>query len=1212
MTNRLEGVPAEWADLVLQKLRTMEYSPTGGGPSDWPERILNFVLTGRSGDVFDEIRDIRRKHALMLSRMHHAGDAEKDLYGNFGGLPADVCLRWSQAILAIHETGGFTHDLYFDLPKELAGLEAMFMHACGTQPSTWPMGREQPLTYRAIEKTTAAAGYPESAFMVSAFSTALGSSERLALITLMPDYADALDRHLESVRPHLRPTELNRRLHVLKLLKSAEPRTLDRVAEELVVHAGATSKNARLAADELIARCGAPIVAPLRAMALEGNPEQRLRALRLLRDHAKRHADAGLEEFARATARADSNASVQALEAEWQATAQDANEPPPLEYEIPVIDWSLGYSEDIEALLQAFAKNYDAVAAENNRKRVATNARNEAEGVEWRQALLENFSEENLASLRALLRDPAPAKRGVVYSNQKHGYEFADLQAGLGRAPGMTPEALFKILHFTGSLVGGADYQLWYRAPAAFDAMHARTGRPTLLELAQMLNDSGFEGAAILNNYCSRFAGGIARRWDGAAVWPYFAHYREQLIARLNQPDLRNYSFDRPSLFKAICTLPFPLPEMIDPLFDIALGTTRNERELAQQALARYPRRRERIVSALRDGRAEVRTVAAQWLGRAGEAEGVAPLAEAFAREKHDTTRGAMLDALEALGEPVEKYLDRDKLVAEARKSASKPLPAEIAWLPLGTLPEIRWAASGEIVPPELPRWMLAQACRAKSPEPNAILRKYCALFDAGDRERFGQWVLENWLHEDVVPISPEEAAKRAHTDAQQMHAAIAQWPQGYENSPMLGKTVVELTQMFLPGLLRQPAGSAIGSKGILAVAAACAAQRAAAPVARYIKEWYGTRAAQGKALIAMLAWIEHPTATQLMLAIGNRFRTRSFQEEASRQAAALAERRGWTLAELADRTMPGAGFDEHGVLELPAGDRTFTAKLLPDFTVELFNPDGKKIASLPESAKDSRKLVSAAKKELKSIVELQTDRLYEALCTGRDWSFGDWRAYLLDHPVVRHLLQRLVWIGTPAGQGPQVFRPLDDGTLTDCDDEAVTMPDDARVRLAHDSLLTPEQVGRWQQHLIDYEIRPPFQQLGKGTWSLPEALATNSAIEEFKGHMLEAFALRGRAQKLGYVRGTAEDGGWFYDYRKRFPTLGLEAQIRFSGNGLPEENRKVALIELSFSATGEASSDPVTLGSIPGVLLSECYNDLRLIAAEGTGFDPEWESKTG
>ena len=142
-------------------------------------------------------------------------------------------------------------------------------------------------------------------------------------------------------------------------------------------------------------------------------------------------------------------------------------------------------------------------------------------------------------------------------------------------------------------------------------------------------------------------------------------------------------------------------------------------------------------------------------------------------------------------------------------------------------------------------------------------------------------------------------------------------------------------------------------------------------------------------------------------------------------------------------------------------------------------------------------------------------------------------------------------------------------------------------------------------------EIKPLFQQLGKGTWKLPEAQAKSREIKDFEGHMLEAFALRGRALKLGYTRGAAEDGGWFHVYQKRFPTLGLTAVIEFTGNPLPEENRTVALIKLSFASTQSQHGASIELGKVPSVLLSECFNDLRLIAAEGTGFDAEWQKKS-
>ena len=501
------------------------------------------------------------------------------------------------------------------------------------------------------------------------------------------------------------------------------------------------------------------------------------------------------------------------------------------------------------------------------------------------------------------------------------------------------------------------------------------------------------------------------------------------------------------------------------------------------------------------------------------------------------------------------------------------------------------------------------------------MLRKYCAMMQPREREQLGQFVLECWLREDIKPILPEQAHAQAGALAKSTYQSMQHSPQWYKDSPLFGRSEAELLAYILPGQLRQPAGSATGSKGLLAIASTCAGAGAAAPTFRYLKEWYGQRASQGKALIAMLGWIEHPSATQLMLSIGSRFRTKSFQEEAVRQAEQLAERKGWSLEELADRTIPSAGFDENGELELSYGARAFTGRLLPDFKLELYNPDGKKVASLPEPrgdddaelAKDAKKAWSAAKKELKGIVDLQGSRLYEALCTARSWPSEDWEAYLNRHPIVRRLGQRLAWIELSADGGKRSFRPLDDGTLTDLDDNAFQLAPDTRVCMAHASLLPEDESARWLQHFEDYAVAPLFRQFGGGNFALPEDKQRDDKLEDFRGHVLDSFALRGRAGKLGYQRGGTEDGGWFFEYTKRFPTLGLEAVIEFTGNGLPETNRAVALTALSFRRTGSNRWDghAVALGKVPGVLLSESYNDIRAIAAEGRGFVQDWEKVT-
>jgi hypothetical protein len=61
-----------------------------------------------------------------------------------------------------------------------------------------------------------------------------------------------------------------------------------------------------------------------------------------------------------------------------------------------------------------------------------------------------------------------------------------------------------------------------------------------------------------------------------------------------------------------------------------------------------------------------------------------------------------------------------------------------------------------------------------------------------------------------------------------------------------------------------------------------------------------------------------------------------------------------------------------------------------------------------------------------------------------------------------------------------------------------------------------------------------------------------------------------------------------------------------------PETDRTVALQSLAFSRErpGVPGSQQLTLGDVPAVLVSECWNDLRQMAAQGTAFDPDWQKK--
>lgn len=1215
---------ARWLSRTLQSALTRLDKAAPGSA----RQISDFVLTGSPASVLKRLSGITGGPAMLGVVTWHV-DAEtqalRAVLAQLGDLAPDAVVRWGQVAEAAATASSYLYGL-----DPVAGArwpEALVLQIATAYETRGARGRPGtpptvPVYVDVLERALTAAGAAPSALLVAAFREAAGgrvySNVARDTLTRMAGYGDAVARHADVLRRAIRGQGANGRLLGIGMLAKVPDAVLILFADELAELATSTSSQVRKAAGPLAARCGGALVEPLKVLIATAKPEQRMHALRVLWSVA----DDATRAWAREQAEADRAPSVRALAREWaEGGAAPAHDPLPAEQPRPMIDWRARVTPETRNALATIWTEVNTATARYNAQNLAYQAQWQAQ----LQAQTGRLPSQHWFKPSPLLGDrwvddvckeldrvspPEPAKSNVRH--QTNGV----LQQRLA-AVGLPPAGVVRVLNHTGDLVDAAGSLSW-AAALLIQELHDRTGRPSLLELSTMLDEMGLDGGRLVcAKLVSSWSTPLGTGWPHADVAPFVAAHLELVTAVLTNPG-RDHGVSLLAAYRALATLPTLPRTVADTLFSIALTGFKSERRPAQDALASVPDAEVRIITALADGKADVRAEAAHWLARLRSEAAVPALEVAVAKEKQDVAKGAMLDALQAVGRPVERYLDRDALAAQAAAAVAKGLPKELSWLHWAALPEVRWADSGAPVALTTVQWLTAQAVRAKAPEPNAVLRKYCGMFETRSREALGQYLLEAWLTEDVRPVDPQTAMAKATQQAQSLHQWMQTQPQAFAEHPLRGQTVAQMTAAHLPTCLREPAGSAIGAKGVLAVAGACAGEGAAAPVGRYLNDWYGMRAAQGKALIAMLAWIDHPSATQLMLSVGSRFRTKSFQEEATRQAEALAERKGWTVAELADRTIPTVGLDETGTLELSYGERAFTAVLTPDLTLELHSPEGTRITALPtprqtddaDRAREAKKALATARKELKSVVTLQTDRFYEALCTERCWALEDWDRYLARHPIVGHLVQRLVWSAT-TDNGVTVFRPLDDGTLTDADDAEVSVPPDALVRIAHDTNLDGITVATWNRHLADYEITPLFQQFGKGTYALPEGRGAETEIAEFRGHLTESFRLRGRVMKLGYTRGQSEDGGWFFTYEKRFPTLGLSAVIRFSGSPLPEESRTVALETLSFERHVQGYVRPaLRLSDVPAVLLSEAYSDLRMLAADGSGYDPDWERK--
>jgi HEAT repeat protein len=1227
------------ADQFQELDKRIRKLPTLG--CELPDRVLSYLLDGQDDSVLGDLATIESAPTwldLMCSREHNPHHKHwRDFLATLDSVDPGFLLRLGKVFEAAAHKVPANHFIGQAWFAGALWLEILLHEATGRQARAWA-GQGMKISGRMVVEMLRADGRDPTVILTAPFGSPRHSHdyEFSWMRDLMLDLAalgETLAEHRDLIAPFITTGSAESRLRAVENLtrSKAPPATF---ASELVQAATDTSKLLREASEALLLKIPEAAQPLLEQIAHEGNRTQREHAVRLLGRICREPARAFLESLRETEKSEPVRQAIDAAVGEVAAVAAQADaplEPPPRK----PITLKASLTPALRTILEQMFAEYNEFA---NRHNLAV-ANKQANQHVYPHHPVQQVDARKVAEVCRLLEEGG-AVAGVLSKS------LAALNFAAGNTKGSYAALLqhtdcqlvhvVRLLAMLNYIHSGREYNigLEYAAMHSLETFRASHTPPiTLLDLAEALESLSLGDDilmdALLQGYLNAFD------WEAEAVWPFFSTQLERLLKAL-EPSTGDYfsrwrhEAARKTAFHVLAKFPRVPPAATGRLWDLAIGTNKDDRARAQAVCDKLPDVLERLCTALTSGNFQTRMVAAEWLGRLGNKGAIEPLSAAARKEKQDAALDEMLTALERLGQSIEPFLQRDKLQADALKALKKGIPKQLDWFPWETLPQVHWQDTGEEIPRETLTWLIVQSYKLKSAEAGPLLRRYGALMQPREREELGNFVLQAWLGQDL---------KRKHSDAEaralarqqapqtwQSFQGMLQWYQQQNQTPpaSLATTQQQVEEQIYQNLQRE-CGSAVGEKGVLAVAGACCGSAAVGPVQRYLKDWYGYRAAQCKALIAMLSAVDQPLAIQYLLSISNRFRTKGIREEAEKYVNLLAERKGWTLDELADRTMPTAGFDDEGKLELDFGPRKFLARVNAELEVVLYDSDGKALKKLPDPRKDddaelsaaAKKTFSAAKAELKKFAGLQVTRLYEAMCTERTWPAADWRMYLLEHPLLRFVCQRLVWAVFAEGQLAVTFRPLDDGTLTDYEDNAVQLPEAAQVRIAHSCYVPSAVCEAWTRHLADYEIAPLFTQFGRQPYLLPEERRRSSELDDFQGHMVEAFKLRGLATKLGYTRGQAEDGGWFYEYLKMFPGLGLEVHLAFSGNGLPEENRTVALTTLSFhkARAGQEASfiwrqGSLALKDIPPVLISECMNDLRAIAATGSGFDPQWEKR--
>ena len=385
-----------------------------------------------------------------------------------------------------------------------------------------------------------------------------------------------------------------------------------------------------------------------------------------------------------------------------------------------------------------------------------------------------------------------------------------------------------------------------------------------------------------------------------------------------------------------------------------------------------------------------------------------------------------------------------------------------------------------------------------------------------------------------------------------------------------------------------------------------------------YIKEWskqsLNMRVALATKAVNAIALNGSSYALMTVDNISRKYKSRAVRASAVDALANAANQLGLTTQELADKIVPDMGFDEKMCRTFDFGSRKFSVYLTPQLDIEIFEGE-KKLKNLPKiGVNDDPALAEKAtadfkemKKQMKTVVDAQKQRLEYVLMLDRKWTAEAWKALFVKNPLMHCFAIGLIWGIYENGCLKTSFRYLDDGSFTNSDDDEIELSEVMQIGLVHPLELTEHEKEAWLEQLDDYEIIQPFDQLRRKVYKVAEIDKNKTACELFKNTEITNTTLVNRMTKAGWYKGQAQDAGFFYEFIRndisgkdkdpdgKLVNIGMTAELKFSGTYIGYyEIEDVTVEELYFRLPDAAYNDNMKLGDVSPRYYSEVVLQLK------------------
>lgn len=305
--------------------------------------------------------------------------------------------------------------------------------------------------------------------------------------------------------------------------------------------------------------------------------------------------------------------------------------------------------------------------------------------------------------------------------------------------------------------------------------------------------------------------------------------------------------------------------------------------------------------------------------------------------------------------------------------------------------------------------------------------------------------------------------------------------------------------------------------------------------------------------------------------------------------------------SELADKGIHNYGFDQNFEKKYQVENYTLTLRFVSGkLTKEWKDKNGNTFKKTPiEIDTSQNKLLKEINLDIKSIQIAFKDLKYRIptyWTEERIWKFSFWKKYILNNPLINGNIQNLIWRNESQNTDFIVIG----STLLNYDNQEIEINDDDLISLWHPITSDRENMAKWQDYLWKYSLIQPEKQVYRENYHLSGNELTNVATDFFAHHFLEVNKLMAIANTRVWKFSYSHEGvSWPRKYfKKQNLTVHLKTDYDRNDFAIPTK-------ELIFTKNDTTKLDdyplvlePITLGEVPPILLSEVFRDVDLFIA--------------